>query len=610
MTGGLFSGSLLAEVRRLLRQLTRREAWTFWGLVAARALSSVLDMVGILLVGLLTLVVASRLPGTSGQPSRIAGIELPAFDQAGIVWLAVVVLGIFVVKAVVALALSRLLTLQVAKIEWRNAERITRHVFAGPLDRLKGITQAELQYDVTESITYGFTGALNNLSIVVSESFLLLVLTLTLLVVDPVAAVFTLVYFALVVVLVQVFVGRTLKRAGRAVTGGTLETMDALGSTMNAFREITVLRKNEVFVRRIMDRRRTVSRNDATMALLGITPRYVIETALILGVVLLIGQQFLSGQLVSGLATVAVFLAGGVRLMASLMPLQNSLGHVKQHLERARPALDILDSIPQKPATESADTASAPPSGAEPLDVVFDGVSYRYPDAPADALAGVELRIDPGAYVAVIGPSGAGKTTFVDVLLGLVVPSKGSVTIDGVAPLALRMREPGSVAYVPQKPGIVSGTIAENVALGLSADELDRDRVAEALEAAFLTDFVSSLPGGMDSMLGTEGANLSGGQVQRIGLARALYTSPRLLVLDEATSGLDASSEAFVARTIAALHGTVTVVVIAHRLSSVQHADVVHFVEGGRVTASGDFKTIRDTVPAVAEYVRLMSFES
>src|SRR5690606_24216886 len=153
-----------------------------------------------------------------------------------------------------------------------------------------------------------------------------------------------------------------------------------------------------------------------------------------------------------------------------------------------------------------------------------------------------------------------------------------------------------------------SGTIAENVALG--DDHVDEARVREALDAAFLSEFVDSLPLGVNTPLGTEGTSLSGGQIQRVGLARALYSRPRLLVLDEATSGLDAWSEAFVARSVAQLHGTVTVIVIAHRLTTVQHADIVHYLEGGEVLASGDFKTLRDTVPAVAEYVRLMSFES
>lgn len=592
------------------------EKVAFWGLVSARGLSALLDMVGILLVGLLTIVVASSFADSGDEPLQVAGFEIPRLEETGIIWLAVTVLAVFIVKALVALGLTRVLTRLVARIEWRNAQRIAEYVFAGPLERLRAMPQADLQYALTGAITYGFTGALNNVSIIASESFLLVVLTATFFAVDPVAAVFTLIYFAIVVVIVQLFIGRTLKRAARAVAGGTVLTMDAATSTINAFRELTVLHKNEVFIERLIEERRKVSRSDSTMALLGVTPRYVIETALILGVVLLIGQQFLTGQLVTGLATVAVFLAGGVRLMASLMPLQNALGNLKQHLERARPALELLDRIPhesgstQRLADDSEPAAAAGRDHSTPLGVSFVEVSYRYPDSSGEAIKSVSLDIRPGEYVAVIGPSGAGKTTIVDLLLGLVTPTQGAVTIDGLTPLQVRLARPGDVSYVPQKPGIVSGTIAENVALGESSERIDRERVRDALDKAFLSDLVESLPDGVDTVLGTEQTSLSGGQIQRVGLARALYSRPRLLVLDEATSGLDATSEAFVARTIAALHGEVTVVVIAHRLSTIQHADLVHFVHAGHVLASGDFKTLRDTVPAVAEYVRLMSFES
>jgi ABC-type multidrug transport system fused ATPase/permease subunit len=184
------------------------------------------------------------------------------------------------------------------------------------------------------------------------------------------------------------------------------------------------------------------------------------------------------------------------------------------------------------------------------------------------------------------------------------------VAIGGLPPTLVRELAPGLVAYVPQRPGLVSGTIAENIALGIPSAEIDVARLDEVVDSAFLREFIDSLPDGLNTSVGKQVDALSGGQIQRIGVARALYSRPRLIVLDEATSGLDASSEAFIASSLHALHGTVTVLVIAHRLSTVQHADVVHVVEAGRITAVGDFKTVQATVPMVAEYVKLMSFDA
>jgi ATP-binding cassette subfamily C protein len=165
------------------------------------------------------------------------------------------------------------------------------------------------------------------------------------------------------------------------------------------------------------------------------------------------------------------------------------------------------------------------------------------------------------------------------------------------------------VGYVPQKPGLVTGSILENIALGVPADEIDRARVEEVLESAFLAEFIASLPEGVDTSVGAQSDALSGGQIQRLGIARALYSQPRLLVMDEATSGLDAGSEAAIARTLEALRGEVTVVVVAHRLSTVQRADAVHVVDAGRIVASGSFREVVAANPTVAEYVRLMTFD-
>lgn len=215
----------------------------------------------------------------------------------------------------------------------------------------------------------------------------------------------------------------------------------------------------------------------------------------------------------------------------------------------------------------------------------------------------------PGQNVAIIGPSGAGKTTLVDLILGLLTPQVGSVMVNDVSPAVLLDKMPGIISYVPQKPGLVAGTIAQNIALGLEEHQIDYELVREALERAHLSEFVDSLPEGVHTSVGKQADALSGGQIQRLGLARALYEKPRLIVLDEATSALDAGAEAIISNTLNSFAGDVTVIVIAHRLSTVQHSDVVYLMEDGHVTASGSFAELRKTVPMVAEYVKLMSFD-
>jgi ATP-binding cassette subfamily C protein len=495
----------------------------------------------------------------------------------------------------------------IARIESRNATDAVAYLLSGELADVKRMSKAEVQFALTGSTTYAFTGLLANVATLVAESFLLLVITATFLLVNPGVSVFTLVYFGLVVVVIQVFIGRSVKRAAEHAVAGTVATNDTLSDVLDTFREITVLGKQHAFVEAVTGSRRRIARSNATMTYLAGMPRYVVETALILGVVILVAQQFLAGGLASGLVTVGVFLAGGVRMMSSLLPLQAALANIRNNAEQAQPALALLERMHAHPAPAvvPADVGHLAAGG---LPIRLDDVHYRYPGNLAPTIDGIDLTVRGGDQVAIIGPSGAGKTTLVDLLLGLGTPDSGSVEVGDADPVRLRAALPGAVTYVPQRPGLVSGTIADNIALGIPAEDVDRARLDEVIDAAFLRKFVDSLPDGADTSVGKQTDALSGGQIQRIGVARALYSRPRLIVLDEATSGLDASSEDAVSASLRALHGDVTVVIIAHRLSTVQHADEVFVIEEGRVLASGDFTSVRRDVPMVAEYVKLMSF--
>jgi ATP-binding cassette, subfamily B, bacterial PglK len=606
------TGTVFKAVRASIGFLTPRERAKYFTLIIVRALTGILDVLGIGLIGLIASIAATGLSGESNsKPVRVLGITLPALSGETIVLLVLAVLCIFIFKAISAILLVRGQAFFVAGVESKNAERIARFLLSGNLASAKRYSKAELQFALTGSTTYAFTGILNNVATLVSESFLLLVVTATLFVVNPVVAIFALAYFGIVVVIIQVFIGRSLRRSGKEAVEGTVETINTLSDTLDTFREISVLQKQDLFIKRITKSRGRIAQSGATMTFLAGMPRYVVETALILGVVILVSQQFLTNELATGLVTVGVFLAGGVRMMASLLPLQSALGNMKQNVEQAAASLDLLGQVRDYNAEgpASAELVPMPEFAPGGLKVELDNVSYRYAGVSSDVIRAVSLSLSAGSYVAFIGPSGAGKTTLVDLVLGLVEPSRGAVRIGGIDPVSVRKAAPGLVAYVPQKPGLVSGTIAENIALGVEPSEIDYDRIAEVIEAAHLADFIAGLPAGLATSVGKQVDALSGGQIQRIGVARALYSRPRLLVLDEATSGLDAGSEALVAQSLNALHGEVTVLVIAHRLSAVQYADVVHVVEAGRITASGSFKEVTKSVPMVAEYVRLMSFD-
>jgi ABC-type multidrug transport system fused ATPase/permease subunit len=218
----------------------------------------------------------------------------------------------------------------------------------------------------------------------------------------------------------------------------------------------------------------------------------------------------------------------------------------------------------------------------------------------------LNFSINQGETVAIVGPSGAGKSTLIDLLLGIYLPSSGAIKISGCAPSESITRWPGAIGYVPQEVVLMSGSIAKNVASGFEATGISSDLIEDALNVAQLTNFVAGLPLGVATEVGERGGKLSGGQRQRVGIARAMFTKPQLLVLDEATSSLDGQTESEISEAIQGLKGKVTLILIAHRLSTVQKADRVIYLKNGEIVAQGSFEEVRKLVPDFNKQAQLM----
>jgi ATP-binding cassette subfamily C protein len=398
-----------------------------------------------------------------------------------------------------------------------------------------------------------------------------------------------------------------MQRSGLAIADSTVKANSALSDLSDVIREATITGQQEYFYNKVYKLRMNTSGSAATQFVMSGMPRYIVEAALLVGVAAFILVQALTGDIVSSAATVGVFLSGGFRLTAAMLPLQSALLNIKGSLPLARKAHEILsevdcvsaDAAVHNLATDQLNRDLA----SEPLRVQFTEVSFAYPNSSQAALQNVSLAIDAGDQVAFIGPSGAGKSTLADLMCGVLEPTTGTILDNPVD------RLPASVSYVPQRPGLVSGTLAQNVALGLVGEEVDEARVWDALERAHLREVVLALPQGIHTDLGNYQDGLSGGQIQRLGLARALYTSPGLLVMDEATSALDAESEAEIAKALDQIRGKVTVVLIAHRLNTVQHADKVFLINEGRLTDQGTFLDLLKRNPTLDRLVQLMKVE-
>jgi ABC-type multidrug transport system fused ATPase/permease subunit len=586
---------------------------TYFLLLGTRVLTNILDIAGVAAIGTLAAAGAS---GFLGQAeSTFLGITIQLGSPRTLLVVMAIVAGLFITKAVLSIFMLRALVRFLATVEVSAATDIARHLFTSGLQRMREYSKSEVQWATTTSTSVTFSGVLGSLGILFTESGLLIMMVGFFFIVDPFAAAGITIYFAVVVLVFQLIINTSLKRAGNRSATGSVGVTQAALDLFDGFREISVLLKQEHYLEKFRHARHTQATGDATLRFLYSVPRFFVETALVIGALAFVAWQLVRGELVDGLVAVGIFLTGGVRIMAALLPLQAAFSGLKSQAEQAKLGQEILVKVQQSARTQpepiplAGDKAKEILGKEKGLSVEIANASFTHPGNTRPTLHQITLEIPAGGYVALVGPSGAGKTTLADLILGLNAPDSGQALVEGIPAPLVRTAIPGLMSYVPQKPGLVSGTIAENVALGLSLSDVDRERVKAVLRLAELGALIDSLPDGIDTPLGKHADSLSGGQIQRLGLARALYTEPRLIVLDEATSALDAEAEASISETITSLGDGATVVVIAHRLSTVQKADTVYVLDEGRVLASGTFREIRKTVPMIEEYVRLMSFD-
>jgi ATP-binding cassette, subfamily B, bacterial PglK len=225
-------------------------------------------------------------------------------------------------------------------------------------------------------------------------------------------------------------------------------------------------------------------------------------------------------------------------------------------------------------------------------EVVVDQAAYRYPTATEASLKGISLHLKKGQSIGLIGRSGAGKTTLVDVLLGLLTPETGDIRVDGQSIYGDIRAWQNMIGYVPQNIFLTDDTLERNIALGVPDHLIDYERLEQAVQAAQLGDMVAMLPDGLRTVLGERGTRLSGGQRQRVGIARVLYHDREILVLDEATAALDNETELLISDAVKALGGTKTLIIIAHRLSTIEHCDCIYMLERGQVVKSGTYEEV------------------
>ncbi|WP_348788239.1 ABC transporter ATP-binding protein [Leifsonia sp. NPDC080035] len=550
-------------------------------------------------LGLLAIVISPLLSGSS-----LTVPILGTIDTTGLIWLLVLICVVVILKGVLASLIQYFATRRFAAFELSIGDRLLSAYLASPwVERLKR-NSADVVRLADWGIANTIAGVLLPAASLVGEATTFVVVFLVLAISQPVIALTALVYLGLVGIALYFWVSRRSQVAGRVNRDYSYRVSRLLTEMIGALKEVTLRNKSQEVAEVVHQERIKTSRARANIQFLNLVPRYILESAVIGGIVLVGAVGFLTGgSLVAAITAVSVFSLAGFRMAPSITRFQAVIGTTTANLPHAQNVIADITAMEKQnaEARAGADTGVLP---EHPTSLDLDAVTFAYsPDSPA-ALREVDLSIPFGSTVAFVGSSGAGKSTLVDLILGLVEPTGGSITIDGTPLRHVASAWHSRVGYVPQDVSLFDGTVGQNVALTWS-DDVDPVRAQAALEQAQLWDVIANREGGLDGVIGERGLALSGGQRQRLGIARALYVDPFVLVMDEATSALDTATEAAVAQAIRELHGKVTVILVAHRLSTIRHADTIYFMSDGRIVASGSFDELVRTVPAFAEQAAL-----
>jgi ATP-binding cassette, subfamily B, bacterial PglK len=580
---------MLSTVRKCLVLLSARERWRWAGLIPLAMLSAVMEAAGAGAVfGLIKIISdpaqASVLPVTSALYPL-----LPRQDaQAVVFWMAVGVVLFYILKnaflVAVASQQSRVASESTVAVSTRMLERYLAAPFALHLRR----NSAELIRNMTSSIDTVFGMVMLPAINIFVEALIVLGIVAVLVMTAPALTLAAAgILFTLLAVLLRL-TRRTLIRWGSQEQHLRKTILQNLQQSLGGIKEVR-LRGRERFFQGLFDNQQhALARVRHLNSILSTASRVLIETVFVVGMLLVVVVVTLRGSTGPQIVPVlGLYAYAGFRVIPSVNRILMHLNSIRYSSPVVEQLHEDFVGIRQPPAL----AAETPEGEALAFTdcVALEHVSYSYDGTRAPVVQDISLTIRRGESVGIVGPTGAGKSTMIDLLLGLLPPAAGRVTVDGIdIATALRAWQ-RKIGYVPQAVYLTDDRLRRNIGFGLLDEEIDPDKVHAAVRMAQLEDLVAALPRGLDTVVGERGVRLSGGERQRVAIARALYHEPELLVFDEATASLDNQTERELTRAIETLHGQKTLIIIAHRLSTVRNCDRLVFLLHGRVAGVGSF---------------------
>ena len=583
-------------IRKFLYILPKRDPIKIVVLFIMMMVAAALEVLGIGMIPAFVAIVAS--------PDRILEYEplLPILAFLDIttardllIWGSVALLGIFIIKSMYKLFFNYFEARYIYNRRYQISHRMMSSYMQAPYTFHLQRNTAELLRNITQEVTILIGNVLTMILDISKQAVIAISILLFLFIAEPLITLFVILFAGLSSGTFLILTKKKVKAYGKREQQHRSEMIKAVNQGLGGIKDARVLNREAEFIEKFRTEARNSTRLLTYMSYTKKIPHPLIETTAVMGMMLIASLLVWQGRSMEVIVpTLTLFAVAIVRLMPAIRSLTSDYTHLVYNIVALDPIYSDLKELDESSKKFIKERKASRPLKLERL-IEARNVEYVYPNSDEQALRGVSFEIPKGHAVGFVGESGAGKTTVVDLLLGLMEPSSGEILVDGRNIHDDLSAWQLNIGYIPQSIYLADETLRSNIAFGIPEKEIDDDKVIRALELAQLKGLIERLPDGLHTILGEDGTRLSGGQRQRVGIARALYHDPEVLVMDEATSALDNLTEKEITNAIEALKGDRTVIMIAHRLTTVENCDRLYLMKDGKITDSGTYHELVDT---------------
>jgi ABC-type multidrug transport system fused ATPase/permease subunit len=589
--------------------LERKDQRKYLLILVVQLFLGLLDIAGIALVSVAGIVLVERLQNTETSwwlitIKEVLGIQNFSTENQ-VIFIGFIATFALTAKTIISIYLTKRVLLFLANKSARASHELLKNVFSAPINTLNSTSVNQLIYSVTGGTEFLIVGLLGTTASIFTDLFLLLLIFFSALFVNPTLTIITFILLGGATLIgFRRIQEQTVEFSKRRTEIGIIAN-EKIMEFMVGYREAIAHNRRPYYIDKIAEKRLATSILSSKLSFIPLRMKYMMEFYVFVSAFFIAISQFLLSDAKNAALVLMFFLASGSRAAPAVLRLQQNAVAFKSSVASAGPTIEaIRDFAPVMEQRVPELKGRTEIEFAPKID--FIRVRFFYSKSVVPTISDVNFSVDPRSFVAIVGDSGSGKSTILDLVLGLLTPEQGEILISNEKPLDAFSLWPGKISFVPQSSVIVNGTLRENLCLGYDLDKYSLQELNMAIQMADLSKLVASFPRGLDTHLGDRGTRLSGGEKQRIGIARAVLGSPKLLILDEATSALDGKSEKQILRNLRQSDNSLTVLMVAHRLSAIQDFDNIIFLEKGKVLATGKFNEVRDQVPKFDSHARAL----